>query len=299
MGGVYSGKGQEAFSAALTIHLEFGRDIFAPLIRDQAGRLAFGESVMQSFQTHFGTVNGPMRGRDGNVHRGLPREGIPAMISHLGAQISVVSGMLMARQMQGKSGFVGATAIGDGATSTGAFHEGLNLAAIEKLPLVLAVANNQFAYSTPNERQFACRNLVDRAIGYGVVGHEVDATDLVACVRTFREAVANARSGGGPQMVVGNLLRLCGHGEHDDASYISDSAKQAHSGRDCIEVARTQIAEQGWMRETAFAEEEASCRKTIEECVDRASAESLPNPFTCDWSAISSDDLSDGENLKS
>src|SRR5690606_21308040 len=135
---------------------------------------------------------------------------------HLGSLVSVVCGMLVARRFRGEQEVVGATSLGDGATSTGAFHEAVNLAAVEKLPLVLAVANNQFAYSTPTSRQFACADLVDRAIGYGIAGHTVDGTDLAACLEVFERAVTAARAGAGPQLVVGNLLRLAGHGEHDD-----------------------------------------------------------------------------------
>src|SRR4030095_11929703 len=101
-------------------------DIFAPLIRDAAGRLAFGESVIEAARTYLGSASGPMRGRDGNVHRGRPKDGLLPMISHLGAMISVVNGVLMARQMKGERGAVGAACIGEGATSTGACHEALN-----------------------------------------------------------------------------------------------------------------------------------------------------------------------------
>ena len=141
-----------------------------------------------------------MRGRDGNIHRGRPREGYYAMISHLGAMIPVVAGGLMARRFRGETGVVGATCLGDGGTSTGAFHEGLNVAAVEKLPLVLVVANNQYAYSTPNSRQFACKDLLDKAVGYGVAGHRVDGTDLADCLESRRlchrggSAAAAARS---------------------------------------------------------------------------------------------------------
>ena len=107
-------------------------------------------------RTYLGSALGPMRGRDGNVHRGKPQEGYLPMISHLGAMISVVNGILFARRLKKISGTVGAACLGDGATSTGAFHEALNQAAVEKLPLVLVVANNQYAYSTPTSRQFAC-----------------------------------------------------------------------------------------------------------------------------------------------
>src|SRR5258706_16313280 len=196
-GGVFLGRGQEALSVATGLALREG-DIFAPLIRDQAGRLAFGEPILDAVRTYFGSALGPMRGRDGNVHRGRPQQGLLPMISHLGAMISVVNGALFARRMKGAAGAVGVACCGDGATSTGAFHEALNQAAVEKLPLVLVVANNQFAYSTPSSRQFACRSLVDRAAGYGVEGHSVDGTDLTACLKVVGEAVTNRPYGPGP-----------------------------------------------------------------------------------------------------
>src|SRR6516225_3541418 len=126
-GGVFLGRGQEALSAACGLALHKG-DIFAPLIRDTAGRLAFGEPILDAVRTYLGSAQGPMRGRDGNVHRGRPKEGIFPMISHLGAMISVVNGALLARRLKGVAGTVGATCVGDGATSTGAFHEALNQA---------------------------------------------------------------------------------------------------------------------------------------------------------------------------
>ncbi|HYR58530.1 MAG TPA: thiamine pyrophosphate-dependent enzyme, partial [Chthoniobacteraceae bacterium] len=196
---------------------------------------------------------GPMRGRDGNVHRGRPREGLMAMVSHLGAMIPVVAGTLLARKFRGIAGTVGATCIGDGGTSTGAFHEGLNLAAVEKLPLVLVVANNQYAYSTPTDRQFACHDLVDKAIGYGVEGHSVDGTNLAACLEIVGDAVARARAGGGPQLVVASLLRLVGHGEHDDANYIDPALRESTLGRDCLRMAEQHILQSHWADADALA----------------------------------------------
>src|SRR4051812_23505312 len=166
-GGVFLGRGQEALSVSTGIVLKPG-DVFAPLIRDAAGRLAFGEPVIDAVRTYLGSPLGPMRGRDGNVHRGRPTEGYLPMVSHLGAMISVVNGVLLAHRFKGIKGTVGAASIGEGGTSTGAFHEGLNQAAVEKLPLVLVVANNQYAYSTPTSSQFACKDLLDKAVGYGV-----------------------------------------------------------------------------------------------------------------------------------
>ena len=181
VGGVYIGRGQEAVSASIGSCLTWNHDIFGALIRDQGGRTAFGEPMLDATRSYLGSIKGPSRGRDGNIHRGHPTEGLPAMISHLGAMISVVAGMLFARRLQGRlDGIVGAASVGDGASSTGSFHEAMNLVAVENLPLVVILANNQFAYSTPTDRQFACRSLVDRALGYGIAGHEVDGTDLLA-----------------------------------------------------------------------------------------------------------------------
>src|SRR5919198_27774 len=180
-GGVYIGKGQEAVSVACGLFLKKG-DIFAPLIRDQAGRSAFGEPLLDVVRTYLGSVKGPMRGRDGNIHRGRPLDNQLAMISHLGAMIPVMVGKLMAKRMKGEKGFVGLTTIGEGGMQTGASHEGLNIAAVEQVPLVVVVTNNHWAYSTPNEREFACANLVDRARGYGFEGSELDGTDLAQCL---------------------------------------------------------------------------------------------------------------------
>lgn len=292
-GGVFLGRGQEALSAAVGIALRKG-DIFAPLIRDQAGRLAFGESLLDCTRTYLGSRLGPMRGRDGNVHRGRPREGLLAMISHLGAMLSVVSGMLMARRFRGVAGTVGATCIGDGGTSTGAFHEGLNLAAVEKLPLVVVVANNQYAYSTPNDRQFVCRDLLDKAVGYGIDGYSVDGTDLAACLDVVGNAVARARAGHGPQLVVASLLRLTGHGEHDDGSYIDPALRESPLGRDCLPLAEQHLLESRWADAAALASWRASAHQQVEEAVATAMREPPPDQNAETWCALSSPHFADG-----
>lgn len=294
VGGVYLGRGQEAFSTALGMSLQRGRDIFAPLIRDQSGRLAFGEPLLDATRTYLGSVRGPMRGRDGNIHRGRPAEGIPAMISHLGAMISVVSGMLIGRRFRGLEGQVGAATIGDGGTSTGAFHEGLNTAAVEKLPLVIAAANNQYAYSTPNSSQFACEDLADRACGYGVEAHRVDGIDLYECLRVFNRAVERAREGHGPQLVVGKLLRLSGHGEHDDGSYVSQELKSSSMGRDCIQVAQKRLIDEEWANTDDLKIWEDEAKEKIMEAVSCAQQEPKPDPFSERWINLASSWLIEG-----
>src|SRR5687767_5367995 len=286
-GGVFLGRGQEALSVSVGLALRTG-DVFAPLIRDQAGRLAFGETLLAAIRTYLGSPLGPMRGRDGNVHRGRPREGYLPMISHLGAMIAVVNGTLMARRFKGVSGIVGAACIGEGATSTGAFHEALNQAAIEKLPLVLVIANNHYAYSTPSERQFACESLVDRADGYGVAGHAVDGTDLSACLKVISQAVKRAREGHGPQMIVASLLRLCGHGEHDDASYIDPKLKASHVGRDCLKVAEQHLIAQGWAEKIAIDSWRSKAAQEVDEAVATVQREPAPDPYKENWCSLAS-----------
>lgn len=292
-GGVFLGKGQEALSVAVGQSLRHG-DVFAPLIRDQAGRLAFGENLLDAARTYLGSRLGPMRGRDGNVHRGRPRDGYLPMISHLGAMIPVVAGTLLARRFKGITGTVGATCIGDGGTSTGAFHEGLNLAAVERLPLVVVVANNQYAYSTPNSRQFVCRDLVDKAVGYGVEGHSVDGTDLADCLTVVGRAVERARSGRGPQLVIASLLRLAGHGEHDDAGYIDPKLKSARIGGDCLKLAKQELLARGWSDKDELDTWRREAAQIVEEAVATAQREPAPDPHQEDWSALASKHLSEG-----
>lgn len=290
VGGVYLGKGQEAVSAVLGTALIQGKDCFAPLIRDQAGRTAFGEPLLDCTRTYLGSVKGPMRGRDGNIHRGRPEKGMPAMISHLGAQVPLVAGILFAKRLKGKlEGCVGATSVGDGATSTGAFHEGLNVAAVERLPMVVVVADNQFAYSTPTDRQYACEDLAQRAAGYGVQGHRVDGTDLMACAKVICGAVKAAREGGGPQMVVAKLLRLSGHGEHDDGSYVPQVAKEGRFGRDCIEVGRQQLVDGGYATKEQVGEWHSEISQEVQRAVAQAQQEPGPDPYQEVWNALSTE----------
>lgn len=293
VGGVYLGTGQEAVSASLGACLIRGKDYFTPLIRDQAGRTAFGETLLDATRTYLGSVEGPMRGRDGNVHRGRPLEGMPAMISHLGTAISMISGMLVAQRMKGElEGVVGATSLGDGATSTGSFHEGLNMAAVEKLPLVVLVADNQFAYSTPRDRQFACESLLERASGYGVGGIEVDGTDLNDTLSGIQQAVTSAREGYGPQLVVARLLRLCGHGEHDDGAYIPKELRDSVMGRDCLDVAKAQLTEAGHVTEEEITAWNEQAAEEVQEAVATAQRENGPDPYKEDWSATSVEGMS-------
>src|SRR5438874_1737852 len=291
-GGVYVGRGQEAVSVACGLFLQKG-DIFAPLIRDQAGRSAFGEPLVDVARTYLGSQQGPMRGRDGNIHRGRPRDGQFAMISHLGAMISVVVGALMAKRFKGEKNFVGLTCIGEGGMQTGSAHEGLNIAAVEQVPLVVVATNNHYAYSTPNEREFACHDLVNRAKGYGFEGHTIDGTDLANCLDVIGGAVKRARAGRPPQLVVASILRLSGHGEHDDASYVTEEIKREPFARDCLKCTEKTIGDLNLADAATLKSWKEDAAKQVDDAVAIAQQEPAPDAAKEDWSAISTRELLD------
>jgi pyruvate dehydrogenase E1 component alpha subunit/2-oxoisovalerate dehydrogenase E1 component alpha subunit len=200
--------------------------------------------------------------------------------------VSTVCGSLMAKRFRGETGAVGATCIGEGGTSTGSFHEGMNMAAVEKLPLVVVVANNQFSYSTPNDRQFACADLMARAAGYGVTGRRAVGNDLADCLGVIGDAVTAARAGDGPQLVVADLLRLVGHGEHDDASYIPAALKKSPLGRDCLEIALETLLDKGWITADEAAAWRVEVEREVEETSSKVLREPAPDPSEEDWNAF-------------
>ena len=293
-GGVYLGRGQEAISAACGMFLQKEKgDLFAPLIRDQAGRSAFGEPLLDVARTYLGSRQGPMRGRDGNIHRGRPREGQLAMISHLGAMIPVLVGRLLAKRMRGEKGFVGLTTIGEGGMQTGATHEGMNIAAVEHVPLVIVATNNHYAYSTPNDRQFACADLVDRAKGYGYEGTTVDGTCLTSCLDVIGAAVKRARAGRPPQLVVASILRLAGHGEHDDASYVTDDIKREPFAQDALQRAEKLILEEELLDRAGLEQMRGAITAEIDEAIATAQQEDVPQGDKEDWCAVATRELAD------
>src|SRR5437762_7405844 len=291
-GGVYIGKGQEAVSVAGGMFLRKG-DVFAPLIRDQAGRSAFGEPLVDVTRTYLGSRQGPMRGRDGNIHRGRPLEGQLAMISHLGAMISVTVGALLAKRWKGEKDFVGLTTIGEGGMQAGATHEGLNIAAVEQVPLVVVATNNHYAYSTPNDREFACASLVDRARGYGFEGYELDGTDLTQCLDVIGTAVKRARAGRPPQLVVASVLRLAGHGEHDDFSYVPKEMYGESFAYDCVQRAQEFIKDRDLVDSARLQAWREDAVRQVDEAFAMAQKEPVPKGEEEDWCAISTRGLLD------
>src|SRR5438132_2187458 len=295
-GGVYIGKGQEAVSAACGLFLQKG-DIFAPLIRDQAGRSAFGGPLLDVTRTYLGSRQGPMRGRDGNIHRGRPQQNQLAMVSHLGAMISVTVGALMAKRFKGEKNFVGLSCIGEGGMQTGSFHEGMNIAAVEQVPLVIVATNNHYAYFTPNDREFVCADLVDRAQGYGFEGYSIDGTDLSMGLDAIGSAVKRARAGRPAQLVVATVLRLSGHGEHDDASYVTDEMKRQPFAQDCLKLTEKKIVDLGTADDATLQSWKEDAAKQVDEAIETAQKEAAPDAEKEDWCAVSTRELVDHPQL--
>jgi TPP-dependent pyruvate/acetoin dehydrogenase alpha subunit len=194
-------------------------DFVAPLIRDLGASFVRGIEPRRIFAQWLGRATGPTGGRDGNLHFGVLEQGVLAPISMLGAMIPVCAGIGLAARQRGEQR-VALTYVGDGGSNTGDFHEGLNFAAALRLPLVLVVEDNGFAYSTPRQKHAAVRSFADRAFAYGIPSTTVDGNDVCAVYRVTSEAVDRARAGGGPTLIEARTFRMRGHAEHDDAFYV-------------------------------------------------------------------------------
>jgi acetoin:2,6-dichlorophenolindophenol oxidoreductase subunit alpha len=199
----------------------------------------------------------------------------------------------MAKRFKGEKNFVGLTCIGEGGMQTGSFHEGMNIAAVEQVPLVIVATNNHYAYSTSNDREFACDDLVERAIGYGFEGYSLDGTDLAACLDVIDGAVKRARAGRPPQLVVASVLRLSGHGEHDDASYVTEEMKRQPFARDCLKVVEQTIMECNLLDPETLAEWRKDAAAKVDEAIATAQKEAVPEGEKEDWCALSTRDLVD------
>lgn len=275
-GAAYAGTGHEAIAAGSAYALA-PQDVLVPLHRTIGAHFLRGHTPRQMMCQYFGRANGPTRGRDGNMHCGNRGLNIFGMISHLGANIPTAAGVALASKIR-KSGAVALTYIGEGASSIGDFHEGLNFAAVRKLPMVLVIDNNQYAYSTPARLEYACEHLVDRATGYGIPGVLVDGTDVLEVYRACREAVQRARTGKGPTLIEARTMRLVGHAVHDDASYVPQKLMEEGWKKD--PVAR---CEREWIERGIYTPEEVEAVKAeivrvIDDAVAFAEKSPLPKP---------------------
>jgi TPP-dependent pyruvate/acetoin dehydrogenase alpha subunit len=275
VGGLYSSLGQEAVSVGTAYALE-KKDWLAPMIRNIGALLVKGVPPRDIFTQHMAKYTSPTLGKDGTSHFGdLDKLHIVSPISMLGDLIPVMAGVAIGSRYLGQK-VVTMTWIGDGGSSTGVFHEGLNFAATQKAPFVLILENNQWAYSTPVRRQVPLDNLADRAKAYGIASYIVDGNDVVAVYTTAKEAVERARNGEGPILIEAKTFRRLGHAQHDPAEYVPKEQRAYWEARDPIALYEKFLTGQKLL--------DAKSKKEVEDKIDallqkeREFAEDSPMP---------------------
>src|ERR1700691_5871737 len=242
VGGLYSSLGQEAVSVGTSYALE-PRDWLAPMIRNIGALLVKGFKPRDIFTQHMAKFTSPTQGKDGTSHFGdLKVRHVVSPISMLGDLIPVMTGVAMAGRYLGQN-IVAMTWIGDGGSSTGVFHEGMNFAATQRAPFVLIVENNQWAYSTPVARQVPIKNLADRAVAYGVQSTIVDGNDVLAVYAASKAAVDDCRAGRGPVLIEVKTMRMKGHAQHDPADYVHKEMFEYWKARDPITLYEKYLSE--------------------------------------------------------
>jgi len=277
VGGLYPSLGQEAISVGTAYALGPG-DWIAPMIRNIGALLVRGFKPRDVMTQHMARYTSPTLGKDGTSHFGdLKARHVISPTSMLGDLIPVMAGIAMAGRYLGQK-IVTMTWIGDGGTSTGVFHEGLNLAAVQKAPFVLIVENNQWAYSTPAEKQSALRDLADRARAYGMKSAIVDGNDVVAVVRTTREAVEYARGGNGPVLIEAKTMRMLGHAQHDAAEYVPKALLASWKQRDPLDRFEKLLTEKKLWDAKTKKEIDARIAREIRADVEFAENSPFPPP---------------------
>lgn len=278
IGGVYRSLGQEAESVGTAYALE-KRDFVSPLIRNLGSILVKGAEPVDILKQYMAKGTGPSRGRDLNIHFGDLEKGFVGPVSMLGDMIAVMAGVALASQMKGEDR-VCLAYIGDGGFSTGAAHEGWNLVCARRLPVILVAEDNGYAYSTPIEKQMGNRDMVDRAVGYGCAGEQVDGNDVLQSYAAARRAVDRARRGEGPTLIEVKTYRRKGHAEHDDQRYVPKAELEAWEARDPVDRYRRYLLQEGILTEEQAARVDARVRERLDEAVAEAEAAPLPDPRT-------------------
>jgi TPP-dependent pyruvate/acetoin dehydrogenase alpha subunit len=276
VGGLYSSRGQEATSVGSAYALA-PQDFMGPLIRNLGSMLVRGVKPREVMMQYMAKGGSPTGGKDGNTHFGDVGRGLVAPISMLGALIPVMAGVALAGKMQGRD-LVALTYIGDGGTSTGDFHEGLNLAAVLNVPLVVIAEHNGYAYSTPTSRQMRIKDIAVRAAAYGIPGEVVDGNDVLAVHAVTSQAVERARAGLGPTLIEAKTFRMKGHAEHDDAGYVPPELFEQWRRRDPIERFERHLLDGGVATADELAQVAAAIDAELVAEMDFALASPMPPP---------------------
>jgi 2-oxoisovalerate dehydrogenase E1 component alpha subunit len=273
-------QGHEGSGVGSAFALDRQRDVMVPYYRSLAAVLAFGVTPLQAFLSALAKADDPMSGgRQMPAHYGLaPR--ILTSGSPVATQIPHATGAALASKIRGDGG-VSIVYFGDGASSKGDFHEGLNFAAIHKLPAIFLCENNHYAISVPTSKQMAVRSVADRAVGYGMYGASVDGTDPLAVYRAVKEAVDHARAGQGPTLIEANVVRLTPHSsDDDDRRYRPESDREEARHKDPIDVFRRYLRSVGLIDEAIEAEIRGRIQKSVAEALEQAEAAAEPAPET-------------------
>ena len=278
VGGVYRSLGQEAESVGTAYALE-PRDFVSPLIRNLGSILVKGAEPVDILKQYMAKGTGPSKGKDLNIHFGDLSKGFIGPVSMLGDMIPVMGGVALGNRLQGRDS-VCLVYIGDGGFSTGAAHEGWNFICAQRLPVILVAEDNCYAYSTPTEKQMGNRNMVDRALGYGCAGVQVDGNDVLACWHAGREAVGRARRGNGPTLIEVKTYRRKGHAEHDDQRYVTKTELEIWEGRDPVTRYERWLLSQELVDREQLDQIDARVKRKLDAAVDEAEKAPLPEPRT-------------------
>jgi TPP-dependent pyruvate/acetoin dehydrogenase alpha subunit len=278
VGGLFRSLGQEADSVGSAYALDRTKgDVLSPLIRNLGSMLVQGAKPNEIIKQYMAKGDSPTRGRELNIHYGDLVRGFIGQISHLGDMLPVMAGVTLSFKMRNQDR-VGLVYVGDGATSTGAFHEGINFAAVQRCPLVVIVENNGYAYSTPLSKQTAAKQLVDKAVGYGIAGERADGNDVIATYEVTKRAVDRARSGGGVTLIELLTYRRKGHAEHDNQSYVPvGEIDRWAAENDPIDRYVKRLLSEGFA-ESELAAIDARVKEEIDRATDDAEASPMPDP---------------------
>lgn len=277
IGSLYRSLGQEGTAVGSAAALEPDKgDIAAPILRDLGAVLTMGGRPVEIFQQYM-AKDGPTRGRELNIHFGSPERNFIGPVSMLGEMIPLMAGIALGFRLRRQPG-VALCYIGDGGSSTGPTHEGLNLAAVLDLPFILIIENNGYAYSTPTERQSRLTRFSDRALAYGIPGVTVDGNDVVAVYEATRAAADRARRGEGPTLIESVTFRMKGHAQHDNQAYVPREVIDEWSEKDPIVRHEQLMFEHGMATREQLEAMVAHIHEQLEEAVAEAEATPMPDP---------------------
>jgi pyruvate dehydrogenase E1 component alpha subunit/2-oxoisovalerate dehydrogenase E1 component alpha subunit len=277
VGGLFRSLGQEADAVGSAFALDRGKgDFLSPLIRNLGSMLVQGATPLEIIRQYMAKGDSPTRGRELNIHFGDLVRGFVGQISHLGDMVPVMAGITLSFKMRGEDR-VGLVYIGDGATSTGAFHEGINFAAVQKCPLVVIVENNGYAYSTPTSKQTAVKELKDKALAYGIPGVQADGNDVLATYDVTKRAVDRARRGEGVTLVELITYRRKGHAEHDNQSYVPEGEIEWwEKNNDPLDRYVRVLLDEEQEKRSALEKIDARVKQEIDEATDLAEQSPMP-----------------------